>query len=332
MSVHLSLDEKSVLITGGLGFIGSALSRYFSDNFWDVTVLDSRLNYRQIPDDEFLPMQNFREQSLLDQVRFHSVDLVDLKQLQSTLDSCSFSTVIHLAGHPLAGVIGNDRSLGLEQILIPTENLLGCLVQRNPKRFVYVSSSMVYGHFLSDKVAESSELFPVNVYGQFKKNCEEKVQEHCQAHGIEFSIVRPSAVYGIGDSNNRILYRLIKAAATAKRMQIFSLHERLDFTSVEDLVRGLFLVTTKPEAKNEVFNLTYGESRTLGEAIEIITKELAKPEFDLAPNPSKNPIRGTLSIQKARNLLGYEPQVSLEAGLARYISDLERVCLSQWRS
>jgi nucleoside-diphosphate-sugar epimerase len=93
----------------------------------------------------------------------------------------------------------------------------------------------------------------------------------------------------------------------------------VDFTYIDDLLEGLCLVMQKPEAINQIFNLTYGQSRSIRELLGQILKEFPQARVEHIQRDGLRPYRGTLSIQKARDLLGYGPRVPIEVGMERYI-------------
>jgi nucleoside-diphosphate-sugar epimerase len=95
--------------------------------------------------------------------------------------------------------------------------------------------------------------------------------------------------------------------------------DKLDFTYIKDLVKGIELIITKEAAKNETFNLTYGESRSLSDMAEIMRAHFPELEINYEPKDKLTPDRGTLSVEKACSLLGYVPEYPLEQGYVDYI-------------
>ena len=95
--------------------------------------------------------------------------------------------------------------------------------------------------------------------------------------------------------------------------------DSLDFTYIRDLVDGVILSLNNEQAHNQIFNLTYGEGRTLNEMISILKSEFSDLLVEYKPRDTLMPERGTLSIEKARSLLGYESLWSLEKGFRQYL-------------
>ncbi|MBN1107052.1 MAG: NAD(P)-dependent oxidoreductase, partial [Deltaproteobacteria bacterium] len=95
--------------------------------------------------------------------------------------------------------------------------------------------------------------------------------------------------------------------------------DRLDFTYIDDLVQGLVKVVANEESKNQIFNLTFGFSQSISEMVEILTEHFPGVKVHFLPKDDLMPDRGTLSVDKARALLGYEPSWSLKSGFPKYI-------------
>jgi nucleoside-diphosphate-sugar epimerase len=95
--------------------------------------------------------------------------------------------------------------------------------------------------------------------------------------------------------------------------------ERLDFTYIRDLVNGIINVIENEDSLGQTFNLTYGESRSIAEVAEIVRSYFPAVTIHYKPKDKLMPNRGTLSVEKARKLIGYDPQYPIEKGIAKYI-------------
>ena len=95
---------------------------------------------------------------------------------------------------------------------------------------------------------------------------------------------------------------------------------RLDFTYIDDLVSGIVCVLSEEKAKNQIFNLTYGESRSVKQMTEIVAEHFPDTTISYLPKDELMPDRGTLNVDKARQMIGYNPQYPLEKGFVDYIS------------
>ena len=144
-------------------------------------------------------------------------------------------------------------------------------------------------------------------------------------HKIPYTIIRPSAVYGPRDMNQRVSQIFINKAIDDLNINVQGKKERLDFTYIDDLVDGTILASTSKKGINETFNITNGRGRTLFEFVKILKKYFPKIKYTIKKRDEFRPKRGTLSIKKANRLVGYSPKVSLEDGIYRYLKFLKKI-------
>lgn len=193
------------------------------------------------------------------------------------------------------------------------------------QRFIYTSSSFVYGHFQYDPADENHLTHPIDIYGGTKLSCEILTKSYSERFGVEYTIIRPSAVYGPTDSNRRVSQIFIENALNG---QPLNLHnggkDKVDFTYVTDAAHGFVLAALSPKAKNETFNITAGQGRSAKEFAQILNKLIpGGVKTIVQPTNEKKPIRGSLDISKAKNLLDYKPKYSLEDGLKEYVEYIQ---------
>lgn len=151
-----------------------------------------------------------------------------------------------------------------------------------------------------------------------------------QVFGLSYTIVRPSALYGERCVSRRVGQAFIENVLRGLPLSVNGDgKDALDFTYVEDLVQGLVLCMVKEDARNQTFNLTFGEARTLRQMIEIIKSEFPNAQVNYQPRDALMPERGTLSVEKAKRLLDYNPQFPLEKGFVQYINWYKRFAKKQ---
>ena len=141
----------------------------------------------------------------------------------------------------------------------------------------------------------------------------------CNFYNIPYSIIRPSAVYGPTDMNRRVSQIFVESAFKDKLIEIEGKNEKLDFTYIEDLVQGIILTMKSPKSRNEIFNLTYGNSRSIQDLADVMRDNFDEVQIENVERDELMPFRGTLSVDKARKLIGYSPQNPIEIGFKKYI-------------
>jgi nucleoside-diphosphate-sugar epimerase len=236
-----------------------------------------------------------------------------LDQLVSTADT----TVFHLASHSNQKAVAADPHSAADNITGLTDRLAS-YCKTKQLRLIYISSSMVYGDWINNKAVEAQPLAPTNPYGQYKMQAEQVVRSVLPNNHI---IIRPSAVYGARDSDDRVISRWVNAARSGDPIQIDDPNVLLDFTYVKDLVKG---IEQAGRAKTTgTFNMTSGDPQTLLEAATIInTKFGNRSEIIMGKGlPKDQPRRGALDNSFARAELGWQPTVGFAQGVDTSLND-----------
>jgi nucleoside-diphosphate-sugar epimerase len=198
-------------------------------------------------------------------------------------------------------------------------NLLEKSKQHAVKKFVYISSSMVYGDFTAD-VLEAHVCRPQGQYGIMKLMGEKLVEDYHRLGAFDYTIIRPSAVYGEWDVEDRVVSKFMTMAMRGETLKVKGADEVLDFTYVEDTAMGIVLAATNDRSNGQVYNITRSDQQqyTLKDAAELAIKIAGKGDLIVADRDLSFPKRGRLSIMKAQRDLGYAPQVDVEEGFRRY--------------
>ena len=318
---------KKVFITGGCGFVGSYLAKNLLQKGYDLLLYDAFLNYISPFVSNYHHFLKARMEGLLNRpaVRIERGDIRVQKRIQQMMTEYEPDAVIHLAALPST----KEATLYLTEALqINVEGTLSMLegvkAAGSVKRFVFTSSSFVYGNFKRPIADEEHPTDPIDVYGGTKLTGEILTKSYAKAHNFEYVIVRPSAVYGFGDCNRRVTQILIENAMSGKPLV---LHDGgrscIDFTYVTDIADGLARCLEVPAAANQIFNITRGKARSIAEFAAEVKKHFPNAKLESRPTDAMRPERGTLSIEKARTLLGYDPKVDIEQGVAEYVQALK---------
>jgi UDP-glucose 4-epimerase len=308
-----------ILVTGGEGFIGSWIVEKLSQMGHRVTTLDCRETYDVIDREDLDRLCQWRQRNWK---KVHSVSgnvIMPLDRVWLRKQDI----VIHLASYPRAKIVNECPEMGVENIVIGTTGLLQDCVEYGVKRFVYVSSSMIYGDF-TDGANEKTSPNPINIYGEAKLAGERLTQQFNRAFGLEYVIARPSGVYGAGDIPDRVLSKFFAAAMSNKDITVHDADNRIDFTYVEDAADGIIRCALEKKAANNIFNITAGSATSLGEAAKkIIQLTGSESQIKDTGKDKLYPDRGTLDVSQAQKVLGYQPQHSFDQGIAKYYEWLQ---------
>jgi nucleoside-diphosphate-sugar epimerase len=269
----------------------------------------------------YLRILNERQRLLQNaQIPLFVQDARNYHALSQLISKIKPQVVIQLAAVSHANKSNKDPYSTFDHSFRTLENALDAS-RGKIEHFIYFSSSMVYGHFTETAVTEESNCNPLGIYGALKYGGEKLVIAYNQVFDLPYTIVRPSALYGERCVSRRVGQIFIENALTGKDINIAGDgSDRLDFTYVHDLVKGIELIISKDESLNQTFNLTYGDSRSLADMAEIMKANFKNLEVNYMSKDKLTPDRGTLSIEKARSLLRFSPEFPLEKGYVDYIN------------
>ncbi len=312
---------KKILLIGGAGFIGSYITKKLLSEGIKPVIFDSFLQYLPslVIDENKLKALRSRFGGISDSVPVIRGNAANYGEIRRALEEHRPESIIYLGGVPLANLSNVYIEEALDGVKA-TGNIIQAIHDLNLKtRFVYTSSSTVYGDFKYDPADEEHPKTPKGVYAGVKLAGEFITCSFCKQFNIPYVIVRPQAVYGPTDTNRRVIQIFIEDAMARKEIIVKDPTTAVDFTYAEDTANGFFLAATKKEAQNEIFNISFGKGRTLGELSEIIKKNFPNVKIKIGEADPALPRRGGLDVSKAKKLLGYEPKYPLEKGVEEYI-------------
>ncbi len=305
------------LITGGLGFIGTKIIEKLSNDGHKVVCVDNKDTYDIISAPELEKLIAWRTRNW----KKENVKIIDGDVLDRLICLRAFKTkpdtVIHMATYPRAKIVDQDPINGIPKVIDTTTNLLWHAAKWKTKKFVYISSSMVYGDFV-DGTREEASTKPQNIYGEAKLTGERLTKLFAKRHGLNYVIVRPSGVFGPGDLPDRVVSKFFDKAMKNEEIHLHNGENKVDFTYRQDAAYGI-IKAANSEVANTSFNITAGNAtslRTLAETIIDITG--SKSEIKDIGMHDLYPMRGTLDISRAKDLLDYAPQFTLRQGLESY--------------
>lgn len=323
------LTGRRVALIGGAGFIGHNLALALQARGAEAHIVDSLQvnnlgafsNASGDPNKTLYMNLIYERLDALHQagIPLHVVDARDYHMLSRCLVDIKPDAIVQLAAVAHANRSNKDPFSTFDHSFRTLENALD-FARGDHTHFVYFSSSMVYGNFEGDAVTEERHCDPMGIYGALKYGGEKLVIGYHQVFQLPYTIVRPSALYGERCVSRRVGQAFIENALRGIPLTINGDgSDALDFTYIGDLVQGILLCLEKPEARNQAFNLTYGSARSLNQMVEVVKQNFPGIEVKYNPRDQLMPERGTLSVDKARRLIGYEPQFPLEKGFVRYI-------------
>ncbi len=321
------MRKKTIALVGGCGFIGHNLAIKLKSLNYQVIVIDSLsvnnlYSLKEIGENSSLYKSILNNR--LDILKKNNIELIiqdarDYNALSRLLGDIKPDKIIHLAAVSHANKSNKDPHSTFDHSLRTLENTLD-FAKNKKTHTIFMSSSMVYGNFEKGKVDEKSNCKPIGIYGSLKLSGELLIKAYNQVFDLPYTIIRPSALYGERCVSRRVGQIFIENSLTSKKILIKGTgEEKLDFTYIEDLVEGISLCCEKDESKNQTFNITYGNSRSIMELLNILQEEFSDLEIKFEKKENFMPERGTLDNSKANRLLNFKPKYQLEKGFKNYI-------------
>ena len=305
-----------ILVTGGLGLIGHNVVQRLEAQGHDVVVTDTRTNYGIIPQAEIDYLMSERLKKISGNNIYH-IDITDADNVDWLVNKHRPEVVIHMASFPRQKVVNANPAWGSRVMSEGLINICESAKKHGVSRVVYISSSMVYGDF-DDQVEEDYDCRPIGQYGILKLTGEDIVKDYHRRGAFDYAIIRPSAVYGPLDVEDRVVAKFMLAAMRGETLKVNGAGETLDFTYVDDAADGIVAAATLEHARNDTYNITKSHSVSLLEAAEMIVKIVGQGTIECRDKDADFPSRGALNITKARTVLGYDPQVDVEEGFQNY--------------
>ncbi len=324
------VKNKRILIMGGVGFIGHNLALKIADLGGDVTVVDglqvNSLGYytsqysSNTNSELYISIINERLRLLKKaKVKILINDIRDYHTVSKIISEEKPDTVVHLAAIAHANRSNKDPFSTFDHSMRTLENVLDA-IRNLGVHLIFFSSSMVYGNFNNVAVKEDAYCNPIGIYGALKYGAEKLVIAYNQVFDLPYTIIRPSALYGERCVSRRVGQAFIENALKGENLTINGDgSDALDFTYIEDLVKGVILSIVNEKSINQIFNLTYGQAQKINEMADIVKSHFSGINIIYNPRDNLMPERGTLSIDKAKKLIGYNPTNSLSIGFENYI-------------
>src|SRR5262249_321415 len=301
---------RSILITGGAGFIGSHLVDRLLSEDWKVTVIDDFNDFY----DPSIKRANIREHLANSRYRLVEADIRDFNTLQEAFGVQTFDCIVHLAAR--AGVRPSLKQprLYVETNVNGTMNLLELARERDIKQFVFGSSSSVYGTNEKVPFSEADPIFnPISPYAATKAAGEFICHTYSHLYDMRIVCLRFFTVYGARQRPDLAIHKFAKLISGGKAIPVFGDGTtRRDYTYVDDIIAGTRAAIDYNQSNFEIINL--GESRTvqLRELIALLEKELGQiAKIDRQPLQPGDVPQTFADITKARRLLNYNPQTPI---------------------
>lgn len=317
------MSKKRFLVTGGAGFIGSHLvDRLLNGNPARVTVVDNFDDFYS----QQIKRQNIENHLRHPAYRLVESDIRNYNTLRQVFSEEHFDIVIHLAAK--AGVrpsVADPR--GYQEVNITgTLNLLELAERNGIKKFVFGSSSSVYGPTATPPFKEDAPLAPISPYAATKAAGELLAHTYSHLYQMNITCLRFFTVYGARQRPDLAIHKFARLISSNRPVPVFGdgSAER-DFTYIDDILQGVLAAVDYDATPFEIINLGESHTITVNRLIELLETALGqKAIIDRQPAQPGDMPRTHADISKAQALLGYKPATPIEAGIQKFVEWFRR--------
>lgn len=295
------LSDSKVLVVGGGGFIGSALSK-------TLNTLGARV--------VCLVRSGTKKSGALLNVRTVLADIREHASLKKALANYSFDYVFNLGGYiDHSPYLEGGRNI-VDVHYTGVLNLLDYVFTSSLKKFVQIGSSDEYGNGPSPQ-SENLREAPISPYSAAKTGATHLIQALSRTEGLPGVVVRLFLVYGPGQDDRRFLPQIIKGCLDGRTFPTSSGKQLRDFCYIEDVVEGLILAAVKPKSAGHVINIASGQPIAIRAVIEKVVELIGsgQPDFGAYPYRVGENMELYADISLAKNMLDWNPKTDLEEGL-----------------
>jgi UDP-glucuronate 4-epimerase len=314
---------RGILVTGGAGFIGSHLvDRLMADGGYDVTVVD---NFNEFYDQR-IKRANIEPHLSRDNFELFEADIVDTRAMNELCAAKSFDTIVHLAARAGVRPSLDDPILYQTTNVRGTYSLLEAARNNGVPRFVFGSSSSVYGTNSRLPFSEDDPVStPLSPYAATKIACEAACHAYSHLFGIQMTCLRFFTAYGARQRPDLAIHKFARMIRADHPIPVYGDGtSRRDYTYIDDIIAGVVAALDYNDSQFEIINLGESETVELNRLIELLEAALGKKAIiDREPaQPGDMPVTFA-NIEKARRLLGYSPATSIEQGLSKFVEWFE---------
>jgi UDP-glucose 4-epimerase len=302
--------QKTILITGVAGLLGSRLSDW---------IIKNKPEYKIIGIDD---LSGGYINNIPKEIEFYNFDLKDLDKISELIEFWDIEIIYHFAAYAAEGLSPFIRKFNYENNLIVSANLITCSIKHEVKRFIFASSMSVYGNKHKPPFHEELQQCPIDPYAIAKYGVEMDLKVAYEQHGLKYTIIRPHNFYGqnqnIWDKYRNVLGIWMYQILNNQQPTIFGDGEQIRaFSYVDDSIIPFWNASQRDTCINQTINLGGIQKHTINEACKMLIKVTGtdlKPKYLEGRHEAKH---AWSTWEKSVELLDFKHKIDLEEGLTK---------------
>lgn len=304
-----SFKNKTFLITGGYGFIGSHLVR--------------RLLHLQAKIVLFIraSSDSWRLKNILKNIETYEVDIRDKAQVQDAIKKINPDYIFHLAAYGVNSA-HTDYMHAIETNIIGTCNIIQAAKFVNCKKIINMGSSSEYGNKM-EPIHENMLLTPVDIYGSTKAAKTILAHQIASENNINLITLRPFGIFGEAEEPHKLFSYIILQVLQNKDVNLTLCNQLRDYCYIENIIDACILAIENTNVQNEIFNIGSGNIYPLKHYVELLFKHLnthSRPSYGAISSRTNERWIPEANIQKIKNSLSWEPRINIEEGIIKTIN------------
>jgi UDP-glucuronate 4-epimerase len=319
----MNVEGKRFLVTGGAGFIGSHLvDHLLARRPARVVVVD---NFDEFYDPQ-IKLANIADHSRHQAYRLARVDIREYESLKHIFAEHHFDAIIHLAAKAGVRPSAIEPRAYTEVNVNGTVNLLDLAERNGVSKFIFGSSSSVYGSAATPPFREDAPLAPISHYASTKASGELIAHAYSHLYGMRIVCLRFFTVYGARQRPDLAIHKFARMISTDSPIPVYGDGSaKRDFTYIDDILQGVMAAIEYDATPFEVINLGESQTTTVNRMIELLEDALGRKAIveRRPPQPGDMPITHA-DITKARKLLSYRPTTPIETGIKKFAEWFKR--------
>lgn len=302
-------ENKTFLVTGGYGFIGSHLVRRLLKLQAKVVILARKSS------------NPWRLKEVLKSIKLYEVDIRDKIKVQNIIKQIRPDYIFHLAAYGVNST-NTDYMNAIETNVVGTINIIQATKSIDCKKIINIGSSSEYGN-KSESIQEDMALTPVDIYGSSKAAATILAHQIAADNNANLITLRPFGIFGEGEEPHKIFSYIILQVLQNRNVDLTLCNQLRDYCYIDNIIDACMLTIENNSIQNEIFNIGSGEIHPLKHYVELLFKHLQtdkRPNYGALSYRTNERWISKPNINKIKSMLSWEPRINIEEGIIKTVN------------